>query len=39
MKKILFTLVALMAVMTVQAQSICGSWRSIEPIVETEEDG
>jgi hypothetical protein len=39
MKKILFTLVALMAVMTVQAQSICGSWRSVEPIVETEEDG
>ena len=28
-----------MAVMTVQAQSICGSWRSIQPVVETEEDG
>lgn len=39
MKKILFSLVALMAVMTVQAQSICGSWRSVEPFVETEEDG
>ena len=39
MKKILFTLVALMAVMTVQAQSICATWRSMEPIVETAEDG
>lgn len=39
MKKILFTLVALMAVMTVQAQSICATWRSVQPIVETAEDG
>ena len=39
MKKILFSLIALLAVMTVQGQSICGSWRSIQPIVETEEDG
>ena len=39
MKKILFSLIALMAVMTVQAQSICGSWRSVQPVVETEEDG
>ena len=39
MKKILFTLVALMAVMTVQAQSICATWRSMQPIVETDEDG
>ena len=39
MKKVLFSLIALMAVMTVQAQSICGSWRSVQPVVETEEDG
>ena len=39
MKKVLFTLFALMAVMTVQAQSICGSWRTVQPVVETEEDG
>jgi len=39
MKKILFTLVALMAVMTVQAQSICATWRSMQPVVETAEDG
>jgi hypothetical protein len=39
MKKILFTLVALMSIMTVQAQSICASWRSVEPVVETDEDG
>ncbi len=39
MKKVLFTLVALMAVMTVQAQSICATWRSTQPIVETAEDG
>ena len=39
MKKILFSLVALMTVMTVQAQSICGTWRSVEPVVETDEDG
>ena len=28
-----------MAVMTVQAQNICGSWRSIQPVVENDEDG
>ena len=39
MKKILFTLVALMAVMTVQAQSICGTWRMMQPVIETAEDG
>ena len=39
MKKFLFLLVALMAVMTVQAQSICATWRSTQPLVETDEDG
>ena len=39
MKKILFSLVAMMAVMTVQAQSICATWRSMQPVVETEDDG
>ena len=39
MKKILFSLVALMAVMTVQAQSICGTWRMMQPVVETSDDG
>ena len=39
MKKILFSLIALMSVMTVQAQSICATWRSMQPIVETQEDG
>ena len=39
MKKILFSLIALMAVMTVQAQSICATWRSMQPIVESDEDG
>ncbi|MBR4828231.1 MAG: hypothetical protein IKZ92_00295 [Muribaculaceae bacterium] len=39
MKKILFSLIALMAVMTVQAQSICSTWRSMQPVVETDEDG
>ncbi len=39
MKKILFALVALMAVMTVQAQSICATWRTMQPVVETAEDG
>lgn len=39
MKKFLFSLVALMSVMTVQAQSICATWRSLQPIVETAEDG
>ena len=39
MKKILFSLVALMAVMTVQAQSICATWRTMQPVVETSDDG
>ena len=39
MKKVLFTLVAMMAVMTVQAQSICATWRMMQPVVETAEDG
>ena len=39
MKKTLFTLIALMAVMTIQAQSICGTWRMLQPLVETAEDG
>ena len=39
MKKILFSIIALLAVMTVQAQSICASWRSLQPVVETEADG
>ena len=39
MKKILFSLVALMTVMTVQAQSICGTWRMLQPVVETSDDG
>lgn len=38
MKKILFSLIALMAVMTVQAQSICASWRNIQPEVITAAD-
>ena len=39
MKKVLLSLFALMAVMTVQAQSICGTWRMMQPIVETSDDG
>lgn len=39
MKKFLFSLIALMSVMTVQAQSICATWRSMQPIVETGADG
>lgn len=39
MKKIFVSLIALMAVMTMQAQSICGTWRSIQPIVKTDQDG
>ncbi len=39
MKKVLFSLIALMAVMTVQAQSICATWRSMQPVVETADDG
>lgn len=38
MKKILFSLIALMAVMTVQAQSIYSSWRCIQPEVITAAD-
>ena len=39
MKKILFTLIALMSIMTVQAQSLCATWRSLQPLIETAEDG
>ncbi len=39
MKKILFSLIALMVVMTVQAQSICASWRTVQPVVQTVDDG
>ena len=39
MKKILFSLIALMSVMTVQAQSLCATWRSMQPDIETAEDG
>ncbi len=39
MKKIMFSLIALMAVMTVQAQSICGSWQSMKPEVKESEQG
>ena len=39
MKKFLFSLIALMAVLTVQAQSICSSWHILQPIVETNADG
>lgn len=39
MKKILLSLVALLAVMTVQAQSVCGSWQSMQPEVKNEGDG
>lgn len=38
MKKILFTLIALMAAMAVQAQ-ICGTWRTVQPIVENGANG
>ena len=38
MKKILFSLVALMAVMTVQAQSLCSTWRLMQPDVTTAAD-
>ena len=39
MKKILFSLIALVAVMTVQAQSIYSSWHILQPVVETNSDG
>ena len=39
MKKVLFLLFALMAVMTVQAQSICGSWQLMQPFVQNDGDG
>ena len=39
MKKLLLSLVALLAVMSVQAQSICATWRSMQPVVLTDEDG
>ena len=38
MKKFLFSLFALMAVMTVQAQ-ICGTWRTVQPLVENGANG
>ena len=39
MKKILFSLIALMSVMTVQAQSICATWRTMQPVVISDADG
>ena len=39
MKKTLFSLIALMSVMTVQAQSICATWRTMQPVVITDADG
>lgn len=39
MKKILFSLIALMAVMSLQAQSIFGTWRTVQPIVENGANG
>lgn len=39
MKKVLFSLIALMSVMTVQAQSICATWRTMQPVVITDDDG
>jgi hypothetical protein len=39
MKKILFSLIALMAVMSLQAQSIVGTWRTVQPIVENGANG
>ena len=39
MKKILFSLFALMAVMSLQAQSIVGTWRTVQPIVENGANG
>lgn len=39
MKKILFSLIALMAVMTVQAQTICGSWQNMESEVTSQKSG
>ena len=38
MKKILLSFVALLAVMAVQAQSVCGSWQSMQPEVKNEGD-
>jgi len=38
MKRILFSLIALMAVMTVHAQSICGTWITTQTIVATQND-
>jgi hypothetical protein len=39
MKKVLFSLIALMSVMTVQAQSICATWRTMQPVVISDADG
>jgi hypothetical protein len=38
MKKILLSFVALLVVMTVQAQSVCGSWQSMQPEIKNEGD-
>ena len=38
MKKILLSFVALLAVMTVQAQSVSGSWQSMQPEIKNEGD-
>jgi len=38
MKKVLFTLITLLAVMTAQAQSICSTWHIMQPVVETAND-
>ena len=35
----MFSLIALMAVMTVQAQSICGAWQNMKPEVTEKENG
>lgn len=39
MKKFLLALVVLVSVMTVQAQSICATWRSMQPVVISDDDG
>ena len=39
MKKILFSLIALMSVMTVQAQTLCATWRTMQPVVISDADG
>ena len=39
MKKVLFSLIALMSVMTVQAQTLCATWRTMQPVVISDADG